>query len=82
MEDSENIIGHDKSYNELVFLYKNNSLPNKILLTGNSGIGKNLLVDKFINYVFNHNKLIKSNVHPNILKIKKKMIKKILILIK
>ena len=44
MEDSENIIGHDKSYNELVFLYKNNSLPNKILLTGNSGIGKNLLV--------------------------------------
>ena len=24
MEHSENIIGHDKSYNELVFLYKNN----------------------------------------------------------
>ena len=46
-------------------------MPNKILLTGKSGIGKSLLVDKFLNCIFNDNKLIKSNVHPNILKIKK-----------
>ena len=83
MNNSENLIGHDNIYNELIFLYESNSLPNKILFTGKSGIGKKLLVNKFLNYIFASNiknyddiKLIKSNTHPNILKIKKKSDKK------
>ncbi len=82
MKRSENLIGHENIYNELVHLYNNNSLPNKILLTGQNGIGKSLLVDKFLNYVYkesinnNVENLIESNSHPNIYKIVKKKSKK------
>ena len=83
MIDKDNIIGHEIIYNELIALHKNNSLPNKLLLTGIKGIGKSLLVKKFLNQILiesndniDINKLINNNTHPNIYKIIKKNDKK------
>ena len=83
MIDKNNIIGHEIIYNELITLYKNNSLPNKLLLTGIKGIGKSLLVNKFLNHILiesndniDINKLINNNTHPNIYRIIKKNDKK------
>ena len=42
------LIGHEKYLEKLVTLYENNELPNKILLSGKKGIGKSLLIEKFL----------------------------------
>ena len=83
MQFSKNLIGHDVAFNNLADLYKKNNLPNKILLTGASGIGKSLFVNYFLNFVYGSNdhknendKLIKNNTHQNIFKIFKKKDKK------
>ena len=79
------LIGHKDYLNNLEYLYKENKLPNKILLSGHKGIGKALLVKNFLYKVFDDNNshvLINNNSHPNILNIKKKMTKKLLKLIK
>ncbi len=68
------LIGHETYLEKFVTLYKNNNLPNKILLTGKKGIGKSLLAKKFLYKVFNSDndyELIKNKSHPNILNIKK-----------
>ena len=73
------IIGHDSVYNEIVDLYKKNKLPNKILLSGKKGIGKSLLANKLINYIYSNNNsqiLIDNNSHPNIFRIFKEREKK------
>ena len=43
-----NLIGHKVYLNNLEHLYKENKLPNKILLSGHKGIGKALLVKNFL----------------------------------
>ena len=76
-----NLIGHKVYLNNLEHLYKENKLPNKILLSGYKGIGKALLVKNFLYKVFdddNSHALINNNSHPNILNIKKKDDKKII----
>ena len=73
------LIGHKEYLNNLEYLYKENKLPNKILLSGHKGIGKALLVKNFLYKVFDDNNshvLINNNSHPNILNIKKKNDKK------
>ena len=75
------LIGHKEHLNNLEYLYKENKLPNKILLSGHKGIGKALLVKNFLYKVFDDNNshvLINNNSHPNILNIKKKNDKKII----
>ena len=75
------LIGHKDYLNNLEYLYKENKLPNKILLSGHKGIGKALLVKNFLYKVFDDNNshvLINNNSHPNILNIKKKDDKKII----
>ena len=75
------LIGHKEYLNNLEYLYKENKLPNKILLSGHKGIGKALLVKNFLYKVFDDNNshvLINNNSHPNILNIKKKDDKKII----
>ena len=75
------LIGHKIHLNNLEHLYKENKLPNKILLSGYKGIGKALLVKNFLYKVFddiNSHVLINNNSHPNILNIKKKDDKKII----
>ena len=83
MINSNKIIGHNDTFNNLLNLYKLNKLPNKILLAGQKGIGKSLFVELFLNLVYsiddkknNISKLIENNLHPNIFKIFRKKDKK------
>ena len=46
-----NLFGHKEIFNELSKLYINNKLPNKILLSGEKGIGKSTLAYHLINFV-------------------------------
>jgi len=50
-----NLYGLDIYLNELIRLYTNKSLPNKILLSGQKGSGKSTLAYHFINYVLSQN---------------------------
>ena len=45
------LYGLSHYFNELISLYKKNIYPNKILLSGQKGIGKSTLAYHFINYV-------------------------------
>ena len=49
------IYGLDYYFNEIVDLYNNNKLPNKILLSGPKGNGKSTLAYHIINYIFSKN---------------------------
>ncbi len=49
------LFGLDKNINELIQLYKSKKLPNKILLSGQKGLGKSTLSYHFINYVLSIN---------------------------
>ena len=55
------LFGLDKYFLELVYLYKKNNFPNKLLLSGIKGSGKSTLAFHFINYIlskdekFNYN---------------------------
>ena len=49
------LFGLSKYFNELVKLENRNILPNKILLSGQKGLGKSTLAYHFINYVLSKN---------------------------
>ena len=49
------LFGLGKFINELILLYENNTLPNKILLSGQKGQGKSTLAYHFVNYVLSKN---------------------------
>ena len=53
------LYGHALIFNELIYLYQQNKLPNKILLSGEKGLGKCTIAYHFINYILskdeNHN---------------------------
>ena len=55
------LFGLEKYFSELVRLYENNILPNKILLSGQKGIGKATLAYHFINYVLSKKEEYKYN---------------------
>ena len=50
-----NLIEHNEIFNQLYKLSKNDSLPNKILLSGEKGIGKSTLAYHLINLVLSEN---------------------------
>ena len=50
-----NLFSMDKYINDLIHLYDNKKLPNKIILSGESGIGKSVLAFHLINYIFSKN---------------------------
>ena len=54
-----NLFEHKEIFNQLYKLYKNDTLPNKILLSGEKGIGKSTLAYHLINFV-----LSKNEEHP------------------
>ena len=56
------LFGLNKYINELVDLYQNDKLPNKILLSGEKSIGKSTLAYHFINYVLSDNEEYKYNL--------------------
>ena len=50
-----NLFEHKEIFNQLYKLYKNDNLPNKILLSGEKGIGKSTLAYHLINLVLSEN---------------------------
>tara|TARA_B100001250_G_scaffold42675_1_gene33707 strand:- start:607 stop:1536 length:930 start_codon:yes stop_codon:yes gene_type:complete len=50
-----NLFEHKEIFNHLSQLYKNNNLPNKILLSGEEGVGKSTLAYHLINFVLSEN---------------------------
>ena len=50
-----NLYGYSKYFNDLISLYNENKFPNKILLSGEKGIGKSTLAYHFINYILSLN---------------------------
>lgn len=49
------LFGLDKFISEMIHLYKKEKLPNKILLSGQKGLGKSTMAYHFINYVLSKN---------------------------
>ena len=50
-----NLLGHNNLFNHLVNLYEQKKFPNKILLSGEKGIGKSTMSYHIINYVLSVN---------------------------
>ena len=50
-----NLFSHKVEFNKLITLYKNNNLPNKILFSGEKGIGKCTLAYHLVNYILSSN---------------------------
>ena len=57
-----NLIGHKSHLLDLVNLYLKNNLPNKILLSGEKGIGKCTLSYHLINYILSYNEEYSYNI--------------------
>jgi len=51
MNNNHKMIGHNNLFHHLIDLFNKKKLPNKILLSGNEGIGKYLLSCHFVNYI-------------------------------
>ncbi|MDA9568990.1 AAA family ATPase [Candidatus Pelagibacter sp.] len=64
LKPSENIkiYGMENFFNELVGLYKQKKIPNKILLSGKKGLGKSTLAYHLINYILSENEEYKYNL--------------------
>ena len=54
-ENQLNLYGLNNQINELIKLYQNNNLPNKILLSGSKGIGKCTMAYHLINFILSKN---------------------------
>ena len=50
--EQPNLFSMDKHINHLIHLYENKKLPNKIILSGQRGIGKSVLAFHLINHIF------------------------------
>ena len=55
------LYGYEKIFHELVKLHLNSKLPNKILFSGQKGIGKCTLAYHLINYILSENEEKKYN---------------------
>ena len=62
-----NLFGHEKIFNDLSLLYKKEKLPNKILLSGDKGIGKSTLAYHLINSILSENEEHPYNFKNNII---------------
>jgi len=51
-ENQLSLYGHHVIFLNFINLYKNNKLPNKILLSGEKGIGKSTLAYHIINQIY------------------------------
>ena len=60
--EQRKLFGLNEYINELVNLEENNKLPNKILLSGQKGIGKSTLAYHFINYCLSKNEDYNYNI--------------------
>ena len=53
-KNQKKLYGYHKEFNELVTLYNNKKLPNKIFFNGPKGIGKSTIAYHLINYIFSN----------------------------
>ena len=67
----QNLYEHQEIFNDLSKLYLNNNLPNKILLSGEKGIGKATLGYHLINFVLSEDEENSYDVKNNEIKINK-----------
>jgi DNA polymerase-3 subunit delta' len=49
------LFGHNSEFKNFYNLYLNKKLPNKIILSGEKGIGKSTLVHHLVNFILSHN---------------------------
>ena len=56
------LFAHYDVFNELVSLYLNKNLPNKIILSGYKGIGKSTLAYHLTNFILSQNEEFKYNL--------------------
>ena len=70
-----NLFGHKKIFNDLLKLYKKDKLPNKILLSGEKGIGKSTLAYHLINFVLSQDDEKKYDYENNIINSENKSFK-------
>ena len=56
------LFGHNELFLHLVNLYINNKLPNKILFSGEKGIGKSTISYHLINYILSSNEEYSYNI--------------------
>ena len=70
-----NLYEHKKIFNHLSKLYKNDQLPNKILLSGEKGIGKSTIVYHFINFVLSENEEYFYDYENNVINLENKSYK-------
>ena len=54
-DNQTSLYGLEYELLELISLYKKNKLPNKILLSGQKGVGKCTLAYHLSNYIFSNN---------------------------
>ena len=57
------LVGHDNLFVHLINLYNRNILPNKILLSGEKGIGKFLFASHFVNFIISQGEDNKYNLN-------------------
>ena len=70
-----NLYGHNEIFNNLTKLYLNNKLPNKILLSGEKGIGKATLGYHLINFVLSEDEEHSYNIKNNKINLENKSFK-------
>jgi len=62
-----NLYAYNKFFLSIKNMFDTNKLPNKIIFSGNKGIGKNTFVYHLINYIFSQNEDNKYNFNNNII---------------
>lgn len=70
-----NLYGLKIQLNELINLYKNKKLPNKILLSGSKGTGKCTLAYHLVNFILSENEDFNYNVKDNTINAENKSFK-------
>ena len=55
MSETSKLFGHKTLFSNLIYLDQIEKLPNKILLNGPKGIGKKILINHFLNYLYSKN---------------------------
>ncbi len=62
-----NLFGYSKTFLYLINLYNKDLLPNKIIFSGNKGIGKSTFAYHLLNYIFSINEDNKYNCNENMI---------------
>ena len=65
--NNTSLIGYNKVFLELKNLFDNNILPNKIIFSGNNGIGKSTFAYHLTNYIFSKDEGNKYNTSENLI---------------